>query len=171
MIRAARSPRPVLRVTAAPFYRRLLADLIDLAILAGIAAVLWRAGVIAPESLPPQRFDWIDFTADLLADPRRYLGRALVLVPTVGLLYGTVLHTLLGRTVGELLLGLRLVDGEGAPAGPFRSLLHGLGTLLGLLLLLLGYVWGAVDHRRQTVAEYLSGTLLVVGHPETSRSA
>jgi uncharacterized RDD family membrane protein YckC len=162
-----RNAPPTLQVKAAPFYRRLLADLIDLGLLGAAAWYLWTSGVIAPPHQPPPRFDWVDYTADLLADPRAQLGRALVLVPTIGLLYGTVLHTVLGRTLGELLMNLRLIDGEGRVAGPFRSLLHGIGTAAGACLLLLGYLWGAVDHRRQTLAEYLSGTLLIAGRPRS----
>ncbi len=163
------SAAPTLEVKAAPFYRRLLADLIDLALIAAATWWLWKGGHITPPTLPEQRFDWIDYTADLLADPRVHFGRAVVVVPALGLLYGTVLHTLLGRTLGELVMNLRLVDGSGRTAGPFRSLLHGLGTTVGALALLLGYLWGAVDHRRQTLAEYVSGTLLVAGRPRSRR--
>lgn len=52
-------------VTAAPFWRRLLADLCDLALLGGVGFALWRSGLVRP-TLPAREFDWIDYTAELL---------------------------------------------------------------------------------------------------------
>lgn len=151
-------------VTAAPFWRRLLADLCDLALLAGVGVALWQSGLIAPD-LPPRAFDWIDYTAELLAEHRHLFKAPAVALLGVGAIYGVVTRHLLAGTLGERLLGLRLIDRDGEGVGPGRALLHAGGTLLGLALLLLGYAWAAVDPRRQGLAEYVSGTLLVVGEP------
>ncbi len=158
-----------LGVAAAPFYRRLLADLIDLTLLVGVGWLLWGAGVIKPSRLPPSKFDWVDYTADLLANHLGLFYPALIAMLSFGVLYALVTRVLLGRTLGELLMGLRLIDLDGDPAGPLRALAHAGGTMLGLALLLLGYVWAAVDHNRQGLAEYLSGTRLVAGEVELRR--
>ena len=149
---------------AAPFWRRLLADLFDLALLAALGVVLWMTGVIRPERMPPQRYGWIDYTADVLANHLGLFQPAFVLLPTIGILYAVLARALLrGCTLGERLLGLRLVARAGEPAGPLRAAAHALGTMAALAPLFLGYLWAAVDPKRQGVAEYLSGSLMVVG--------
>lgn len=164
--RAPRGDRYRLAVTVAPFWRRLVADLIDLALLAALAWGLWRAGVIAPAGgLPEQQFDWIDYTAELLAEHLHRFRPAAVAVVGIGALYGIITRLALGGTLGERLLGLRLIGPDGASAGPLRALAHALGTLIGLGLLTIGYAWAAVDPRRQGLSAYISGTLLVVGTP------
>jgi uncharacterized RDD family membrane protein YckC len=159
----------VTELTAAPFWRRLLADLLDLTLIAGVVYGLWTTGAIAPNQLPSPRYDWIDYAANLAANHLPALTPTLIAIPTVGITYGLLCHGLAGRTLGELLLGLRLVTKDGGPPGPLRALLHAVGTLLGVALLLLGYMWAAVGHTRQTLAEGLSGTLLIAGRPRSAR--
>lgn len=150
-------------MSAAPFWRRLLADVIDLALVAGTTMVAVKAGVGAPPDLPPRRFDWIDYTADLLADHASIFVPPLVLLCGLGIIYAVITRAAFGATIGEHIWGLRLLTAEGGRCGPLRALGHAIGTILGLLLGLVGYAWAAVDLRRQGLAEYLSGTLLVGG--------
>ena len=145
---------------AAPFRRRLVADLIDLAFLGALAVGLWYAGVLRPD-LPLRRFDWLDYAADLLANHLSVFRPAAGILICLGLVYAILCRAFLGATFGERLLRLELVAWDGAEAGPFRTLAHALGTLVGLSLLLLGYAWAAVDIRRQGLGEYLSGTRLI----------
>lgn len=155
--------RPLV-ASAAPFWRRLLADLVDLTLMAAAAGALWTTGVIRPDRMPPQRFGWIDYAADLLANHVALFQPAFVVLPTIGILYAVLSRALLrGCTLGERLLGLRLVKRAGEPAGPLRAVAHALGTMAAVAPLLLGYLWAAVDPQRQGLAEYLSGSLLVVG--------
>lgn len=152
---------------AAPFRRRLLADLVDLALLAAVVGGLWSARLLGPQDLPPRQHDWIDYGAELLAEHLHLFRPLLVFAVTLGLMYPVAARGLAGRTAGEALLGLRLVALDGEPAGPLRSLAHAAGALAGLALLLLGYAWAAVDPRRQGLAEYLSGSVLIAGKVET----
>lgn len=151
-------------VTAAPFWRRLLADACDLALLGAIGWALWRSGLVRPR-LPPREFDWIDYTAELLAEHLHLFKGPAAVMLGLAAIYAVVTRHLLAGTLGERLLGLRLIDRDGEGAGPLRALAHAAGTLLGIATLLLGYAWAAVDPRRQGLAEYVSGTLLVVGEP------
>lgn len=155
---------------AAPFWRRVLADLIDLGLLAALTWALWSAGVIRPTSLPEQRYDWLDYAADLLANQRAHFRPGAVVVLTAGAVYAVIARTVAGgRTLGEWLLGLRLVGRDGEDAGPARAFVHVVGTVLGLSLLLFGYGWALVDRNRQGLAEHLSGSLLIVGRPRPDR--
>ncbi len=151
---------------AAPFWRRVCADLLDLLLLGGATWALWTTGVIRPQRMPTQRYDWIDYTADLLANHLAIFQPAFVLIPAMGVVYAVLARALLGRTVGERLLGLRLVRRDGQRAGPLCAVVHAAGTLMGAALLLTGYLWAAIDPQRQGLAEYLSGSLLVVGDVE-----
>jgi len=153
-------------VTVAPFWRRVLADLVDLALLAGVVWALWSAGVIAPaDGLPDRQFDWIDYTAELLAEHLHLFGKAAVASLVIGAIYGLLTRAIMAGTIGERLLGLRLIARDGEGAGPIRVIVHVMGTVVGLAALSLGYAWAAVDHTRQGLAGHLSGTLLIVGRP------
>ena len=65
------------------------------------------------------------------------------------------------RTLGEAALSIEVVTRKGTRVGPgsnlFRSFLH----CVGLTLLGSGYLWAIFDGRRETLADYLSGTRLV----------
>ncbi len=160
-----RRRRERLAVTVAPFWRRFLADLVDLALVGGTAYGAFRLGVGAPDELPARRFDWIDYTADLLADHSELFLPPIVILCAIGVIYAVLTRATMGATPGERLFGLRLLALDGTPCSPFRALFHVFGTLIGLGLGLVGYGWAAVDLRRQGLAEYLSGTLLIHGRP------
>ncbi|MCB9554244.1 MAG: RDD family protein [Myxococcales bacterium] len=117
-------------VTAAPFWRRLLADLCDLALLGGVGFALWRSGLVRP-TLPARAFDWIDYTAELLAEHLHLFKGPAVVMLGVAAIYAVVTRHLLAGTLGERLLGLRLIDREGEGAGPLRALAHAPGRWWG----------------------------------------
>ncbi|MCB9521782.1 MAG: RDD family protein [Myxococcales bacterium] len=160
--------RPGRAARAAPFWRRLLADLLDLAVVGGALAALWFAGVLRPQ-LPPMGPDWLDHLALVFGEHAAVLRGPVVLTVGLGTVYGMVLRGVLGRTLGEAALGLVLVDRQGFAPGPLHTLGHALFSAVGLALLGLGYVWAAVDPNRQGWAEYLSATRLVHGRPFPDR--
>lgn len=153
------------RYRAASFRRRLVADLLDTLLIASAGVVLWRTGLVA-EPLTHGPGDLLDRTADTLAMDLPLLLPAAVAVVVVALVYGALTRALLGGTLGERALGLRLLEPGGAPAGPARAALHGLAQLGGLAMLGLGYTWALVDTERRTLAEHLTGARLVHGRPE-----
>lgn len=153
------------RYRAATFRRRLVADLLDALLIASAGVVLWRTGLVA-EPLPDGPGDLLDRAADTLALDLPLLMPAAVAIVVVALVYGALTRAVLGGTLGERALGLRLLDPSGAPAGPTRAALHGLAQLAGLLMLGLGYTWALVDSERRTLAEHLTGARLAHGRPE-----
>jgi uncharacterized RDD family membrane protein YckC len=92
-------------------------------------------------------------------DASAALGYVLAL-PVVFAIYCAGFWTLLGRTPGMILLGLRVVTVDGAPPGVRRSIVRALGYWLSSILLL-GFAWIAVDPRRQGFHDKLAGTLVI----------
>jgi uncharacterized RDD family membrane protein YckC len=68
-----------------------------------------------------------------------------------------------GRTFGMRMLKLRVVKARGPvrDVGWFRAVVRWLGSLLGLGLLALGFLWIMIDERRQGWHDKLAGTLVV----------
>lgn len=151
-------------VQVASFRRRLLADGVDLALLLGLATLLWRSGLTRPP-LPPAQFDALDHLVTVLTEHAGLLRGPLALLVASGLLLALVSRGLGGRTPGEALLRVRVIDRAGRPPGPLRSLARALATLGGLLSLGLGYTWAVIDRQRCTLADRLCGTLLVRDRP------
>jgi uncharacterized RDD family membrane protein YckC len=81
-------------------------------------------------------------------------------VPVVFFFYCAGFWTLLGRTPGMMLLGVRVVTAGGTPPGARRSVIRALGYWVSAILLL-GFVWIAVDRRSQGFHDKLAGTFVV----------
>lgn len=153
-----------LNAEAAPFRRRALADALDLVVVCGLMALAWRIGLVS-EPLPLRGRDPLDAFAGLLAEDAILLAPLLATTPIVGALYSTCMQALLGRTLGDLVAGLRLVTTDAAPVGPLRSAAYTLLTAAGALPLLLGWLVPAVVPSRQGPAEWLTGTRRIRGLP------
>jgi uncharacterized RDD family membrane protein YckC len=133
--------------------RRIGARLIDLAI--NVAVIILLTGVIDG--------DLDDATPSVLAT-------LAALVFTAG--YEIILTTLLGGTVGKLLLGLRVteIDGTTPPSplvatrrwGPnVLTLLPVLGQFIGLIILVLSLAWITSDPQRRSVFDRAGPTYVV----------
>jgi uncharacterized RDD family membrane protein YckC len=87
----------------------------------------------------------------------------LVLALGSGLLtlcYYTAGFTLFGRTVGKLILGLRVVRADGRNPTVRQSALRTVGYLLSSVFLL-GFLWAGIDRRHQAWHDKLAGTFVV----------
>ena len=127
--------QPLIPVRVAGFWRRSVAALVDLAILA------LTAGPMFFEPL-----DILVWVAPLLA--------------MVGL-YFILFIALSGRTPGQKLVGIRVINRAGGPPGPWRALLRLAGTALGLAPGGLGSLWMAFDREKRAFHDYLTGTYVV----------
>ncbi|BAZ92700.1 hypothetical protein TspCOW1_24440 [Thiohalobacter sp. COW1] len=67
----------------------------------------------------------------------------------------------LQATPGALLIGIRLVDGQGRPPGARQCLLRLLAYIPALAVALLGILWMLWDRERRGWQDILSGTRLV----------
>jgi uncharacterized RDD family membrane protein YckC len=81
-------------------------------------------------------------------------------LPVVFGAYCAGFWTLLGRTPGMMLLGLRVVTVDGDRPGARRSIIRAVGYWVSAILLL-GFAWIAVDRRSQGFHDKLAGTFVV----------
>jgi uncharacterized RDD family membrane protein YckC len=88
---------------------------------------------------------------------------AAVFITTLPLLWlglNAAMWTMLGRTPGKALFGLRVVRADGTPVGLGRSVVRALGYLISAILLL-GFLWVLVDPDRRAWHDRLAGTAVV----------
>ncbi|HEX6423609.1 MAG TPA: RDD family protein [Acidimicrobiales bacterium] len=84
----------------------------------------------------------------------------LLSLPVVFAVYCAGFWALLGRTPGMMVLGLRVVAGDGGPPGAGRSAVRALGYWVSAIGLV-GFLWVAVDRQRQGFHDKLAGTYVV----------
>ena len=127
-------------VVAAGFVSRVAAFVIDLVVL-GVAcgAVTWAVDAADAVLVPP-----------VVTWERSLVGVLLALAGATGSLgYFVGCWTFGGRTVGLLLLGLRVVTRDGGPMTLGRALVRFAGYALSAAPLYVGFLWVLVDpHRR-----------------------
>lgn len=79
--------------------------------------------------------------------------------------YGVVGWSLNGQTVGNLVLGVRVVKADGRRVSFIRAAARMLGAYLSGLLLFMGFFWVIFDKRRQGWHDKLAGTVVVYDWP------
>ena len=75
--------------------------------------------------------------------------------------YLVTFWTLTGQTLGMRVMGIRVVDGSGAPLRPVRAMVRLGGTALCVLTWGLGFLLVLVDDRRRGLQDVLAGTAVV----------
>jgi uncharacterized RDD family membrane protein YckC len=93
-------------------------------------------------------------------DPAAIVLRATPFLGMSGFYLG-LFWTLTGRTPGQRLLGIRVVDERGRTPHPVRAGARVLGLALGLLPCALGWLWAAFDLERRAWHDHLAGTYVV----------
>jgi uncharacterized RDD family membrane protein YckC len=76
------------------------------------------------------------------------------------LLYCAVAWRLAGRTIGQALLGLRVVRTDGRPLKTLACVLRAAGYMLSAILLL-GFIWVCFDSRRQGFHDKIARSLVI----------
>jgi uncharacterized RDD family membrane protein YckC len=89
-------------------------------------------------------------------------GLSGMLVVTV---YGVVGWSLNGQTVGNLVIGVRVVRADGRRVSFGRAATRMLGAYLSGILLFMGFFWAIFDKRRQGWHDKLAGTVVVYDWP------
>ncbi len=157
--------QPLVPVRVAGFWRRLVAVSVDTLILLLTAGPLFYGLTHLTGNPGPLRGGLgLDGILQFLAvDP---LDILLWCAPLLGMaaLYFILFIALSGKTPGQKLVGIRVINRAGGPPGPWRSMLRLAGTALGLAPGGLGSLWMAFDREKRAFHDYLTGTYVVREH-------
>jgi uncharacterized RDD family membrane protein YckC len=149
-------------VQVAGFGRRTLAGAVDLGILALTAGPLaYGIHRIADPTPIAAGAQGLDLALSLAsAEFGLLLTRAGPFL-VFACLYVMVSLIWTGRTLGQRLLSMRVIDRHGQPPGPLAALVRTLAQLLGTLAAALGPLWMAIDSERRAVHDLVAGTYVV----------
>lgn len=149
-------------VRVAGFWRRSIAALVDTIVLLCTAGPLFYILLRVTDNPGPLRGGLsLDGVLQFLAvDP---VDIVLWAAPLLGMaaLYFILFIALSGRTPGQKLVGIRVINRAGGPPGPWRAMLRLAGTALGLAPGGLGSLWMAFDREKRAFHDYLTGTYVV----------
>ena len=153
----------VVRVRAAGFPRRMLASLIDLALILAVSvAVTISAALVLGVHLPTAKEFGADFVMAGLLDRNPMAAGAFGLLFGLSALYQIYLGGVLGQTLGKRLLGLRVISSRGEAPGPLVACVRFLVMVLSLALAGLGFLWCIFDRERRALHDHLSGTYVIL---------
>jgi uncharacterized RDD family membrane protein YckC len=163
---ATRTPgreRPVLRVRAAAFPRRLAAALVDLSLVTLVAMAASAGAALALGiELPTAKEFGPDFVLAGLLDRNPMVGGALGLLLGMSALYQVYLGGILGQTLGKRLFRLRVISSQGRTPGPLIACVRCVAMALSLGLAGLGFLWCIFDRERRALHDHLSGTYVIL---------
>ena len=130
------------------FWIRVVAYIIDAIILGIIGGIL----------SVPLGVNYSDVNSLSSAGARTSNGIDLVL----SLVYFVGLWTYMGGTIGQRILGMRVVDAAtGQPIGLGKAVVRWLGLLLSFFVCFIGVIWVAFDGRKQGWMDKIAGTVVV----------
>ena len=154
--------QPLRPVEVAGFWRRALAGAIDLAVLALTAGpIAWGIHRIADPVPVAPGARGLDLALSLAtANFGLLLTRAGPFLVFV-CLYFMVSVFWTGRTLGQRLLAMRVIDRHGRPPSLLAAVVRALAQLLGTLAAAFGPLWIAIDSERRAVHDLVAGTYVV----------
>ncbi|QSQ18345.1 RDD family protein [Myxococcus landrumensis] len=161
----SRSQPGIAEVHARPasLWRRLLSFSIDTAAIAGVAALyITLASSVTGVKSPEAGLSGLDGFVAWLRALHTVLLPGFFLVLLLALVYCAVAAFLWnGRTLGRLLLGLRLVDTHGLAPAPGRAIVRAMLSSVSFVLFLGGFWMALFDRRGQTLHDKLTSTFVV----------
>jgi hypothetical protein len=152
-------------VRAASWSHKMAAAMLDGAV--GISLTLGYAVVLAMELPAGEAADpgvvlsGVDYALDLASRHSAMMLSMGLAFATVVALYEALSVAVLGCTVGQKLMGLRLIRLSGARVGAVRALARGFLCGCGLMLLGAGWVWAPFDRRRMALHDKWTGLVLI----------
>jgi uncharacterized RDD family membrane protein YckC len=160
------SPPGVQEIHARPasLWRRLLSFTIDSTALVGVATlyILLASSIAGVKSPSSQGLTPLDSIAAWMHALKSVLLPGLFLLLVLATVYCAVAAFLWnGRTLGRLLLGLRLVDTHGLAPAPSRAIVRALLSVVSFGLFLGGFWMALFDRRGQTLHDKLTSTFVV----------
>lgn len=148
----------------ASLWRRLLSFSIDTAALVGVASlyILLASSIAGVKRPSSQGLTPLDSIAAWMHALKSVLLPGIILLLVLATVYCAVAAFLWnGRTLGRLLLGLRLVDTHGLAPAPSRAIVRALLSVVSFGLFLGGFWMALFDRRGQTLHDKLTSTFVV----------
>jgi uncharacterized RDD family membrane protein YckC len=161
---ATRPRREPTAVHVVGFWRRLIAAVIDLAVVIPAALIITLlAGRITGVHLPPSslRVVDVDLWIDLVLATDPALVMALVLFCAIGLTYLLVFQIVVGRTLGMRALNIKIIDLYGDRPSAARCVARCAGYLAGVATLFLGFLWMGFDSEKRGLQDWIAGTYVI----------
>jgi uncharacterized RDD family membrane protein YckC len=148
----------------ASLWRRLLSFTIDTTALVGVATlyILLASSIAGVKPPSSQGLTPLDSIAAWMHAAKSVLLPGIILLLVLATVYCAVAAFLWnGRTLGRLLLGLRLVDTHGLAPAPSRAIVRALLSVVSFGLFLGGFWMALFDRRGQTLHDKLTSTFVV----------
>lgn len=146
----------------ASFWRRALALLVDAATGLGAIGLAFATGLLDDRMLFPEPgWFWTEWWLKFWLDDPDVFYRPVVWWLALTLAWTLAWELASGRTPGDRLLGVEVVDADGDLPHPGRIALRGLGMTLNVATLGLGWLWALVAPSRRALHDVISGTYVV----------
>jgi uncharacterized RDD family membrane protein YckC len=78
-------------------------------------------------------------------------------------LYHFVLWSWLGATLGDMILGIKIVREDGSPLDVSTALVRMFASFFSALVLFLGFFWAGWSRRKQSWHDRIAGTIVIRG--------
>jgi uncharacterized RDD family membrane protein YckC len=142
------------------FWRRMMAFFIDKMILFGISLFLFFIGLLALS------FGFLSHYREFL--PEQVVEMAITfallyycVTVFISMLYFTYFHGTTGQTFGKVLFGLKVVQATGEKMTLGIAFLRWVGYLISAVVIYLGFIWIALDGRKQGWHDKIAGTVVI----------
>lgn len=88
---------------------------------------------------------------------------SIILVMITWILYGIILETWKGQTIGKMVMGIIVVKENGEPCDFMAALLRNVFRIIDILpqLYLIGFIFIALSEKKQRLGDRLAGTIVV----------
>ncbi|MBI3073776.1 MAG: RDD family protein [Deltaproteobacteria bacterium] len=171
-LRQTPAPDGAVHIKAAGFWHRLIAFLVDAAIVGLVAFALNRASVgpFSTTKLPDLNLTWFDQIAEVILRHSKVILPAIIANLCLCFAYVYFHLVFLGRTPGKLLVGLRVIDTKGRKIGPIRAFIRTLAYIPSGLCFGMGFLWAAFDVERRAVHDLIAGTFVIRGQPRPAET-
>jgi uncharacterized RDD family membrane protein YckC len=142
------------------FWRRLWAYMVDKFILYLMSLILFLIGLIAMglRGVSPLS---IVVTGDLPRGMALFMALYLMTALLMDMVYYIWFHGTVGQTLGKRLLGLRVIRISGDKMTLGIAFLRWVGSLVSGIFFFLGFLWIAIDGRKQGWHDKIAATLVV----------
>lgn len=157
------APRPEVHAEPASLWRRLLAFLIDAAVVGGILWVFLLAAAAATglKAQPTHLIGLDALMIKLHAFQPVFVPGAILGLLLAGTYCAVFAFLRGGRTLGRWALGLRLVDERGLAPSPVRAIVRAALAVVSFAFFLFGFWLALFDRRGQTLHDKLTSTFVV----------